>query len=178
MDVHNTQAEKFRAQLDASEPLKKQLWQQTISAKLSNQSRLLKKMSLNPYTKVRQKQLAEASEYLMSFSKDVKSGDGDNHEARGAAICGLVAGGLTVAEYTALQVKKAVVGNGKAQKSQVQEMVQRLLLLPGLPGTDAADALGVAICHAHSGEAMARLGQLAPSLARKGLRVKAGRLIG
>jgi crossover junction endodeoxyribonuclease RuvC len=99
-------------------------------------------------------------------------------QARGAAICGLVAGGLMVAEYTALQVKKAVVGNGKAQKSQVQEMVQRLLLLPGLPGTDAADALGVAICHAHSGEAMARLGALAPSLARKGLRVKAGRLIG
>ena len=86
LDMHNTQAEKFRAQLDASEPLKKQLWQQTISSKLGNQGRLLKKMSLNPYTKVRQKQLAEASDYLMSFSKDVKSGDGDNHEARGAAI--------------------------------------------------------------------------------------------
>jgi crossover junction endodeoxyribonuclease RuvC len=99
-------------------------------------------------------------------------------QARGAAICGLVLGGLAVAEYTALQVKKAVVGNGKAQKSQVQEMVQRLLVLPGLPGTDAADALGVAICHAHSGETMAMLGALAPSLARKGLRVKGGRLIG
>ncbi len=47
-----------------------------------------------------------------------------------------------VAEYTALQMKKAVVGHGRAAKSQVQEMVRRLLQLPGLPGTDAADGLG------------------------------------
>ena len=84
--VHHTQTEKFRAQLDASEPLKKQLWQQTVSAKLANQGRLLTALSHNPYPKQRQKQLADASDYLMSFSKDVKSGDGDNHEARGAAI--------------------------------------------------------------------------------------------
>ena len=64
-------------------------------------------------------------------------------QARGAAICGLVGASLPVAEYTALQVKKAVVGQGKAQKSQVQAMVQRLLQLDGLPGTDAADALGL-----------------------------------
>lgn len=99
-------------------------------------------------------------------------------QARGAAICGLVTAGLAVSEYTALQVKKAVVGQGKAQKQQVQDMVQRLLLLSGMPGTDAADALGVAICHAHSGTAMAALGALAPALARKGLRVKGGRLVG
>ena len=99
-------------------------------------------------------------------------------QARGAAICGLVTAGLAVSEYTALQVKKAVVGQGKAQKQQVQDMVQRLLLLTGMPGTDAADALGVAICHAHSGAAMAALGALAPALARKGLRVKGGRLVG
>jgi crossover junction endodeoxyribonuclease RuvC len=99
-------------------------------------------------------------------------------QARGAAICGLVTAGLAVSEYTALQVKKAVVGQGKAQKQQVQDMVQRLLLLSGMPGTDAADALGVAICHAHSGAAMAALGALAPALARKGLRVKGGRLVG
>lgn len=99
-------------------------------------------------------------------------------QARGAAICGLVSANLKVSEYTALQVKQAVVGHGKAQKAQVQEMVQRLLHLPGLPGPDAADALGVAICHAHSGEQLSRLGAIAPGLARKGLRVKGGRLIG
>ena len=99
-------------------------------------------------------------------------------QARGAAICGLVSAQLSVAEYTALQVKKAVVGQGKAQKSQVQAMVQRLLKLEGLPGTDAADALGVAICHAHSGAGLATLAGLAPGLVKKGLRVRGGRLIG
>jgi crossover junction endodeoxyribonuclease RuvC len=98
-------------------------------------------------------------------------------QARGAAICGLVAADLDVYEYTALQVKKAVVGQGKAQKAQVQDMVQRLLLLKGLPGTDAADALGVAICHAHSGAALAALATFAPTMGLKGLRVKGGRLI-
>ena len=57
--------------------------------------------------------------------------------------------GLPVAEYTALQVKQAVVGHGKAAKEQVQEMVRRLLDLPGAPSPDAADALACAICHAH-----------------------------
>ena len=99
-------------------------------------------------------------------------------QARGAAICALVSANLAVAEYTALQVKQAVVGHGKAHKSQVQDMVQRLLLLSGMPSTDAADALGVAICHAHSGEALAALGALAPGLAKRGLRVRGGRLIG
>ncbi len=99
-------------------------------------------------------------------------------QARGAAICGLVSANLPVAEYTALQMKKAVAGHGKAQKAQVQEMVQRLLKLDGLPGTDAADALGVAICHAHAGAARNMLGGIAPELARKGLRVRGGRLIG
>jgi crossover junction endodeoxyribonuclease RuvC len=99
-------------------------------------------------------------------------------QARGAAICSLVSADLPVAEYTALQIKQAVAGHGKAQKQQVQDMVQRLLLLSGTPSTDAADALGVAICHAHSGEALASLGALAPALAKKGLRVRRGRLIG
>ncbi len=71
-------------------------------------------------------------------------------QARGAAITTLVAHGLAVHEYTALQVKQAVVGHGRAAKSQVQAMVQRLLRLPGLPSTDAADALACAICHAHA----------------------------
>jgi crossover junction endodeoxyribonuclease RuvC len=74
----------------------------------------------------------------------------------------LVASDLPVAEYTALQMKKAVVGHGRAAKSQVQEMVRRLLQLPGLPGTDAADALGLAIAHAHIGPGMARLAQATP----------------
>lgn len=99
-------------------------------------------------------------------------------QARGAAICGLVNANLPVAEYTALQMKKAVAGHGKAQKAQVQAMVQRLLKLDGLPGTDAADALGVAICHAHAGAGREALGGLAPELARKGLRVRGGRLVG
>ena len=71
-------------------------------------------------------------------------------QARGAALAALVAADLHVAEYTALQMKKAVVGHGQAQKAQVQVMVQRLLQLPGLPGKDAADALGLAIAHAHA----------------------------
>ena len=61
-------------------------------------------------------------------------------QARGAAISALVHGGLSVAEYTALQVKQAVVGQGKAAKEQVQEMVVRLLKLSGAPTADAADA--------------------------------------
>ncbi len=80
------QTEKFRAQINASEPLKKQLWQQTVSSKLANQGRLLQKLSHQPYTKQRQAQLSDAANWLFSFAKEVKSGDGDNHEARGAAI--------------------------------------------------------------------------------------------
>jgi crossover junction endodeoxyribonuclease RuvC len=99
-------------------------------------------------------------------------------QARGAAICGLVANGVPVAEYTALQLKQAVVGYGRATKEQMQQMVVRLLALSGVPSTDAADALGMAICHAHAGGAMTILGNIAPSLAKKGLRVRRGRLVG
>ena len=99
-------------------------------------------------------------------------------QARGAAICALVNADLSVAEYTALQVKQGVVGHGKAKKEQVQEMVQRLLQLPSLPGPDAADALGVAICHAHSVDTLAALSKLAVGIAKRGMRVRGGRLIG
>jgi crossover junction endodeoxyribonuclease RuvC len=92
-------------------------------------------------------------------------------QARGAAICAAVSRALPVAEYTALQVKQAVVGNGHAHKDQVQEMVRRLLDLPGHPGTDAADALACAICHAHGGLGLG-------ALATAGFRVRRGRLIG
>ena len=78
-------------------------------------------------------------------------------QARGALITALVNANLSVAEYTALQMKQAVVGYGRADKTQIQAMVQRLLSLPGLPGPDAADALGLAITHAHAGKAMARM---------------------
>ena len=78
-------------------------------------------------------------------------------QARGAAVTGLVSGGLDVSEYTALQMKKAIVGHGHARKEQVQEMVMRLLQLPGLPGKDAADALGLAITHAHAARSFAAI---------------------
>jgi crossover junction endodeoxyribonuclease RuvC len=91
-------------------------------------------------------------------------------QARGAAICAAVARGLPVAEYTALQVKQAVVGNGHAAKEQVQEMVRRLLTLPGDPSADAADALACAICHAHGGLGLG-------VLATAGYRMRHGRLI-
>jgi crossover junction endodeoxyribonuclease RuvC len=87
-------------------------------------------------------------------------------QARGAALTALVTSGLAVAEYTALQMKKSVVGHGHAAKSQVQEMVMRLLNLPGLPGKDAADALGLAITHAHAGGSFAAMAQ-ATSLNRR-----------
>ena len=96
-------------------------------------------------------------------------------QARGASITALVSRGLPVAEYTALQMKKAVVGHGRAAKTQVQEMVRRLLDLPGLPGPDAADALGMAITHAHAGQAMARLAQVAPLQRRQHAMYKGGR---
>jgi crossover junction endodeoxyribonuclease RuvC len=89
-------------------------------------------------------------------------------QARGTAICAAVIAGLPVAEYTALQVKQSVVGNGHARKGQVQHMVRRLLALPGDPSPDAADALACAICHAH--------GKQLGSLSTRGLRMKNGRL--
>jgi len=70
-------------------------------------------------------------------------------QARGAAIAAAGLAGLPVYEYTAGQVKQAVVGQGRALKPQVQEMVRRLLQLSGIPSPDAADALACAICHAH-----------------------------
>ncbi|MCS6766140.1 MAG: crossover junction endodeoxyribonuclease RuvC [Candidatus Protistobacter heckmanni] len=99
-------------------------------------------------------------------------------QARGAAITALTVGGLPVQEYTALQLKQAVVGYGRANKAQVQEMVTRLLDLASTPSPDAADALGMAICHAHSGSGLQTLGEIAPGLAKRGLRVRRGRLIG
>jgi crossover junction endodeoxyribonuclease RuvC len=68
--------------------------------------------------------------------------------ARGAALLAAAGPGLPVHDYTARMIKQAVVGYGQADKSQVQQMVQTLLDLSGLPSVDAADGLAVAICHA------------------------------
>lgn len=70
--------------------------------------------------------------------------------ARGVALLAGVNAGLPIAEYTALQVKGAVVGYGRASKDQVQQMVRTLMKLPEIAQQDASDALAVAICHAHS----------------------------
>ena len=89
-------------------------------------------------------------------------------QARGAAIGALVSRSLDVHEYTALQVKQALVGYGRASKNQVQVMVQRLLLLPGIPSPDAADALACAVCHVHASTMIKALGT----------RMRGGRVIG
>lgn len=75
----------------------------------------------------------------------------DVAQARGAIILAAAQRGLPIGEYTPLQVKQAVVGYGKAEKKQVQEMVKMFLKLSAVPKPDdVADALAVAICHAHS----------------------------
>ncbi|GIU35364.1 crossover junction endodeoxyribonuclease RuvC [Shewanella schlegeliana] len=79
-------------------------------------------------------------------------------QARGAAIVAATAANLPVAEYSATQIKSAVVGTGRAQKTQVQHMIQQLLKLPSAPQADAADALGVAVCHYHTCQSLVALG--------------------
>jgi crossover junction endodeoxyribonuclease RuvC len=72
-------------------------------------------------------------------------------QARGVSLLAAAQAGLSITEYTPLQVKIAVTGYGRAEKTQIQEMVRILLCLPEIPKPDdAADALAIAICHAHS----------------------------
>ncbi|MEY6433054.1 crossover junction endodeoxyribonuclease RuvC [Thioalkalicoccus limnaeus] len=71
-------------------------------------------------------------------------------QARGAVLCAALKGGVTVHEYSPKSVKLAVVGTGGADKHQVQQMVRILLALPDTPAEDEADALALALCHAHS----------------------------
>ncbi len=85
LNTHTIQNERFRAQLEASEPLKKQLWAQTVSAKLYNQSAILKQQSLKADTG-RNDAINNAMKLLQNLAADVKSGDTGNHEARGAAV--------------------------------------------------------------------------------------------
>lgn len=96
-------------------------------------------------------------------------------QARGAVITAAVLCDVPVHEYTALQVKQAVVGHGKAAKEQVQEMVKRLLKLSATPQADAADALATAITHAHARQG---LGTVATELlASKKVRLRGGRIV-
>lgn len=84
------------------------------------------------------------------FNKNVKTAI-NAAQGRGAAIVAAADCGLDIYEYTPLQVKQAVVGYGRAEKSQVQQMVKIILNLNEIPKPDdVADALAVAICHAHS----------------------------
>ena len=79
-------------------------------------------------------------------------------QARGAAIVAVVGKGLALTEYAPKEVKQAVVGSGSGDKSQVQHMVGILLSLPGKLQADAADALAIALTHAHTRASLTRLG--------------------
>jgi crossover junction endodeoxyribonuclease RuvC len=91
-------------------------------------------------------------------------------------MCALADHHLDVHEYTALQIKKSVVGNGHAAKEQVQAMVQNLLKLNGLPSSDSADALACAICHAHVGALAGKLNTSGALSGLGGVRLRGGRL--
>ncbi len=90
------------------------------------------------------------------FSKNVRTALSVG-QARGVALLAAQQAGLNIHEYTPLEIKQAVVGYGRAEKNQIQQMVKMLLQLDEIPQPDdAADALAIAICHAHS----ARLSEL------------------
>lgn len=91
-------------------------------------------------------------------------------QARGAAIVAAKVAGLSVYEYSARQVKQAVVGTGAADKTQVQHMVKTLLKLPANPQADAADALAVALCHGHTFQSLVNLSGQASKTVRGRLR--------
>ena len=78
-------------------------------------------------------------------------------QARGSAVCAAVNAGCAVSEYSALQIKSAVVGTGGASKEQVQHMVRLLLGLQTSPPPDSADALACAICYIHTAEVESRI---------------------
>jgi crossover junction endodeoxyribonuclease RuvC len=81
-------------------------------------------------------------------------------ESRGVILLAAAQAGLEIAEYTPLEVKQAVVGYGRAEKTQVQHMVKVLLQLQEIPQPDdAADALAIAICHQHSAKMRQQLQQ-------------------
>lgn len=91
-------------------------------------------------------------------------------QARGAAIVAATNRQLPVAEYSARQIKQAVVGKGSADKTQVQHMITYLLKLTAAPQADAADALAVALCHGHSNQSLLKLAGQASKTVRGRLR--------
>jgi crossover junction endodeoxyribonuclease RuvC len=91
-------------------------------------------------------------------------------QARGAAIVAATNNQLPVSEYSARQIKQAVVGKGSAEKAQVQHMVTYLLKLPATPQADAADALAVALCHGHTHQSLIKLSGQASKTVRGRLR--------
>jgi len=104
---------------------------------------------------------AKIAELIVAFRPDVLSLEsviyGKNAgtmlvlgEARGAVITAAADAGIPIYEYEPRRMKRAICGNGLAEKDQIQRMIRTLLALPELPQNDAADALGLAICHAHS----------------------------
>ena len=99
---------------------------------------------------IREHQPTEAAVEQLFFSRNVKTALVVG-QARGVVLLALADGGLPVHEYTPLEVKQSVVGYGRAEKAQVQELVKLLLGLETVPQPDdAADALAIAICHLHS----------------------------
>ena len=98
-------------------------------------------------------------------------------QARGACITALVVANLSIAEYTPMQMKQAVAGTGRAAKAEVQQMVKRLLQLPAIPGKDAADALGLAITHAHASTATAMIHRAGQVVRRNTGMYKSGRAV-
>ncbi len=81
-------------------------------------------------------------------------------QARGVLVAEVASSGTPIYEYTPLQIKQAVTGYGRAEKGQIQQMVKMLLNLNAIPKPDdAADALAVAICHAHSARMNDELGE-------------------
>ncbi len=99
-------------------------------------------------------------------------------QARGAAIAGLLSHATSplVSEYTALQMKKAVVGHGHAAKAQIRKVAMGVLQPPREPHNDAADALGLAICHAHAAHAMAQMARATDLSRRTHAQIKGGRV--
>lgn len=84
------------------------------------------------------------------FNKNIKTALTVGH-GRGVAVLAAAQSGVDVFEYTPLQVKQSVVGYGRAEKAQMQQMIKIILNLPGIPKPDdVADALAVAVCHGHS----------------------------
>ena len=101
-----------------------------------------------------QPQIAAVEEVFMgkSASSALKLG-----HARGAAMVACTNQKIAVFEYATRKIKQAVVGTGNAEKAQMQHMIKTLLKLSDAPGEDAADALSVAVCHAHTQQTMIRM---------------------